>query len=694
MLFLSCSDDATVFVDAATDANTIDANSPLGMLPQSLDLGPGDCGGTATETFTVNNTGNATLEYSLELSDPTFTVVPTEGTVLAGTSTTFTVTAHVAANATAGTNLTATLTATTNLPGSPHTVPVVVTPHGAHITFTPPSVGFGQVEAGSTSAPSTVVVANTGNAQAMITIAAPPQGSDFARLFGTGGVITLQGGQNAVASFTYHPGAVGPDALAPVVTITGLQCGTAPSAIPLSGEGTITGGVLVQGGPIDFGAIDCGSTSGTATLTLMNTAALPANFSAAFVTDPDGDHLRYSVAPASGTVAANGSTTLTVTRLAIATPATPRAYDAILRVSTTLPVAHDTDVTVHQALTGPFLVATPTATNFGYASLGTTRTAPLSIQNTGNAAATLQSNTSAPFALQLPAMISSGETQPGTMTYTPAALGTTTGNATLDAPGACSAPLALGFTAGDGPELGYFYTYGASVTCPVTGQPSGPIYLNNTGNLPLSLTCAETGTLTNLAPQFSPSPLGVGVGSAGQVNVTVAAGSPVRAGTTAAQIRCTSNEPVGNTHDLSYNRTLDGADLTLAAAQPLEFTCGVTERKPYTITSAATSTRAVFVMPTSGLVFPLAHDFTQQNLDTGENYANDVTTYGGGSAMPSARLVGGVGDPCSGGGNPGDIVFTGSVGVGTGSSSGVCSVTPASLPVVLRQGTPAASATP
>jgi hypothetical protein len=66
---------------------------------------------------------------------------------------------------------------------------------------------------------------------------------------------------------------------------------------------------------------------------------------------------------------------------------------------------------------------------------------------------------------------------------------------------------------------------------------------------------------------------------------------------------------------------------------------------------------------------------------------NEVNTYGGGSAMgPQPVFRGGADglpDPCQGSGNPGDPAFNGTVGVNVGSSA-VCSVTPTTLPVVLR----------
>ncbi len=682
---VACDDGNVDFVDAGRDAGGVDAApAPAGALPLGVDLALVDCGGTGQQSFTVMNTGSAELTFSLALSDAAFTVTPASGSIAAGASTTFTVEVTVPQAATAGTQLTATLTATTNLPGSPHSVPVRVTPRGAHITLTPPSVGFGQVEAGTTSSPSAVLVANTGNAPATVVIAVP--GGEFARLFGTNGSLILAGSQSASASFTYAPTALGADNGASAVTVSGVHCGTAPTTIPLSGTGAITGGVLVQGTPVNFGTPACGSSASSATVTLMNTAEVAAAYTASFPTDAEGDHLRYTVAPLSGTIAANSSVVLTVTRSAVALPFQPRALDAVLRVNVDIPTSTDTNVPVQQTLTGPFLLATPGATNFGYAHVSETRTGPIAIMNTGNAAATIQGSTSAPFALQLPAMVGGGNTGNGTMTFTPTVLGATPGSATITAASACSSAVPLTFTAGDGPHVD-IYTYGASTTCPAPSPFSGSIYITNDGNQPLDIACVDVNSGTNgFAAAFVPTTLNLAATNADQIVVTVSPGAPIRAGEVTTTMRCTTNEPLGNIHDLPYRRTLYGSDLVLAAPAPLDFTCYQSDSLPYTITSAVTSNQTEFVNPTDQLVLPLSHNFSQPPLDPGSSVTNFVETYGGGSQFHGVG-----GDFCdaagSGGATPGMLIFTGSVGVETGKSS-ICSTTPATLPVRLFYAVP------
>ncbi|HUQ08343.1 MAG TPA: choice-of-anchor D domain-containing protein [Kofleriaceae bacterium] len=694
LVLAACDEENPDFADAGRDASIDAAPAPIGMLPASVPLAITDCGATNQTTFQVVNTGTADLTYALAFSDAAFTVTPASGTIVSGASTTFTVMATVPQDATAGQTLTAMLTATTNLPGSPHTVPVTVMPRGAHITITPPSVGFGQVEAGTTSTPSNALIANTGNAPAMVTVASP--GGEFTRIFGTTGTLTLAGSQSADASFAYHPTAVGADTGSAAVTVTGVHCGTTPTTIGLTGSGAVTGGVLVQGTPVDFGTVACGASSDTDTITLMNTAEIPAAYTATFPTDPEGDHARYSVAPTSGTIPANSSVTLTITRNAITLPFQPRAVGANLRIHVDIPTGTDTDVAVSQTLTGPFLGATPTTQNFGFANVGGTRSGPVTINNTGNAAATLQTTMSAPFTLALPSMVAGTGSGSGTMTYAPTALGTVNSTATVTAPGICSGPVTFNFTAGDGPLAGISAS-SASVTCPAPSTFDGFINVSNGGNQQLSVTCVDVNAgSNNLAAAFDPSPLTVNTSGYSQIRVTVASPTPVRAGATSTTLRCTTNEPLGGTYDLSFTRTLSGTDLALAAPAELDFVCGIPARLPYTVTSAATSNLPAFINPQELLVMPpFGHEFTQVQLLANGVMTNNVTLHGGGSgtggtAVGNVPIFHGIPDPCSGSANPGDLVFTGDVHVASGSSSNICSVTPASLPVELRMGAPAA----
>lgn len=675
LLAAACGKDPKVFVDGGPiDAVRVDADPrPAGTLPTSLDLGTGDCGAAATTTFTVTNSGGGELTYQLTSSDPWLSVMPSQGTILAGTSTTFTVRADVPATATAGQALAATLTVTSNLPDHATVmVPVRVTPRGATVVLEPPSLGFGQLETG-TSAERAFTVRNTGDAPAMVTVSAPGVAA-FTRSFGTAGVATVAAGGEVTGAITFGPTAAGATSSTAPLVLGGAVCGAPPSALALSGEGVLPGGVLVQGIPVDFGAIDCGSAVGTRTFTLVNTAQQPSPFTIAWLTDPQGDDARYQVSPDSGTLAPGATQTITVTRLAIALPATPRAYDATLRVHTTLPAPTDVDVDVRQGLRGPVLTASTATIDFGFAPTESTETTTFTLSNTGNAPATVTSSAPLHVTLSPPAMLAAGATSPVTIEYLSPG-GAFTGSVVLGAVGACSGPVTVALAAGTGPYA-LLPAPELFAGCPPPDPMTTDATIENVGNQPLTISCAEQGA-SGLAPVLTPSSLTVAPGTTEPMAVEISPGNPVRSGATTATMRCQVNQPLHPVLTFQILRQLDGADIVLSAPAPLEFVCNQSATRVYTTANVGTQPGFLFGQP--DLVYPLEDHFTIGEVPPGDSLDHVVEAY------PPLQLLLGIPDPCAGGGTPGDIAFQGSVGAGGGSGA-VCSVTPASLPVILRYG--------
>lgn len=668
----ACGKERTFVDGGPVDANHIDGDGvPVGELPAELDLGPGDCGAATTTTFMVTNRGGGELTYRITSSDPIVAVVPDQGAIIAGTSTTFTVTAQIPAAATAGQALAATLTVETNLPGhATATVPVRVTPRGATIAVEPPSVGFGQFETGL-GATRGFTVRNTGTAAAIVTVAAPA--APFGRSFGAAGVATVAAGADVTGEVTFQPTLVGAATATAAITIAGAVCGPRPAALALTGEGARPGGVLVQGVPVDFGPIDCGTASASRTFTLVNTAQQPSPFTITALADGEGDDARYQIAPASGTIAAQGTQVVTVTRLAVPVPATPRAYDARLRVHTTLPVATDTDVDVRQTLRGPVLSASVASLDFGYVPAEGSETAPFTLTNTGTTAATLTATTPANFDATIPAMLAAGAAgAAASITYSAPVAAPVTGSATIDAPGACSAPVTLQLAAGDGP-LAALGDVEVTQSCPPANPMAAELSVGNDGTQPLTIACAELGT-SSLAPVVSPPSLTVMPGEIGTFALEISPGSPVHAGSAAATLRCQLNEPLHPARTLTVTRTIDGADIVLAAPAPLEFLCNQPASRPYTTTNVGT--QPGFLFPESNLFLPLEDRFTIGAIDPGQTVMHTVDAY-------LVQSLIGLPDPCAGGGSPGDIAFEGAVGAGGGSGT-ICSVSPATLPVILR----------
>ncbi|MGN6109798.1 MAG: hypothetical protein ACTHU0_32120 [Kofleriaceae bacterium] len=552
---VACGDPSQPGLEDLVDGG-VDAGPPVAELPASIDLGAGDCGGTAAGAFTLANRGGSPLTYAFEPLDPRLAIAPASGTVPAGGAVEVRLSVPVPAEVAAGERLAASFRAITNAGDrAPRTIAVAFQSRGAAIAIDPPLVGLGQARVGFPAARS-FTVRNIGNAAAPVVIGAP--GGEFGRTFGPAGVVALAPGEAAHGEITYTPRDLGADTRAAVVTVTGPHCGALPPSLELAGEGVAgdDSAVLVEGGPVNFGGVTCGS-GGTAPIRLVNTSAIPVPFSAVFLSDPELDHLAFAVSQQSGTVPARGTLTLRVHRLPIAFPSGPRAYAAVLRITTTLGVDTVTDVPVRQVLQTAQLAVTGSR-DFGVIPVGTTEGLRVNITNTGNAVASLQATTTPGFGAILPLPILPGETRVGWISYTPASATPVIGRVSLSALGACQAPLPLDYFAGHGP-FADVAPVTVTVPCPAPAAVTTRLDVINLGTVPLEISCREldAGGLgaSGLAPQFSPAVLRIPPRSAGAFSVELAPG-PRTPGAVTAKIECTDNEPLLRTRLTTLTRML------------------------------------------------------------------------------------------------------------------------------------------
>ena len=107
----------------------------------------------------------------------------------------------------------------------------------AAVTFTPPSLTFGSQAIGTTSAPQTITVANTGDAPMFINSAAVPNTLDFTVVSDGCSGLTLAPGTSCDMSITFSPTASGTRTAA--LTVTDNAPGS-PQTAPLTGTGTGT----------------------------------------------------------------------------------------------------------------------------------------------------------------------------------------------------------------------------------------------------------------------------------------------------------------------------------------------------------------------------------------------------------------------------------------------------------------------
>src|SRR5919198_892415 len=103
------------------------------------------------------------------------------------------------------------------------------------VTFTPTSLTFASQAIGTTSAPQSVTVANTGNASLFINSAAVPNTLDFTEVGDHCSGLTLAAGASCSVSITFSPTATGTRSAAFTLTDNAAN---SPQTVPITGTGT------------------------------------------------------------------------------------------------------------------------------------------------------------------------------------------------------------------------------------------------------------------------------------------------------------------------------------------------------------------------------------------------------------------------------------------------------------------------
>jgi hypothetical protein len=574
-LAAACGKDSK-FVDAGMhDGAPVDGggDAPGLDVPASLDLGEVACGASFEGSATIENTGGVDLTFAIASSNPVFAVAPAEGMLGAGDEIALTLTATVPTGAAAGTPLAGELTITTDQL-DPIVIPIAVTPRGGVLVVDPVPVSFGDVEVGLSGAVE-VTVSNQGNQPITVEFLVPADtdfGFDLTE-------VDLAVEQQVTGTATYTPTELGAASGNVAVVVTGVTCGVPPELLPMSGNGAPDGGVLVNGN-VAFGSQACTSaTEDTREVTLTNDGNVTATFTAAMLVDDEGDHLRYTVSPDSGSIPPGDSATVTVTRVPPSLPFQPREVNATLRIHTAGQLEQDHDLPATQTIDGPYLEASVASLDFGYAPVGETLSHTVTISNSGTAGSTLTyTETGAGFEVpQNGATIGPGPSQVSfTASYAPEAPGTTSGNVAVAAsPASCSGPVAIALDGGDGPWA-VIDDGNVAFTCTMTQQLAGAsgVYVQNQGTQPLVVSgCVETSS-TDVDPTLTPDPATVQPGTQEFLFLGWSHPSPLRSGTTTAAVQCDTNEKYYTQRSLLVVRTIYGADLVLEPADgDFAFTC-------------------------------------------------------------------------------------------------------------------------
>lgn len=418
----------------------------LSVSPSTFNFGSIVDGQTASQNFSITNTGSASLTVAqISSSGASYSVsgLSTPATIAAGQSATFTVTF---APTTAG-SLPGSVTITSNAPSSPTTVSLSGTGVAATVTVsaTPSSLAFGSISAGGTSS-KTVSISNAGNSN--ITISQISVSAGDVQASGITVPKALTPGQSATLTVTFSPQSA--ETISGNVTVTTSQGSNA--VIPVSGTGTQPA-VTLTPSSVSFGSITVGSSnsqtiqiknSGTGTLTVSQISVTGSGFSTSGVSLPisltAGQTSNFNVqfAPSSA-----GSATGSISVVSN----DPGSPDTI-------------------SLSGTGVAATktislsPSSLSFGNVTTGTSSSKSVTVTNTGNANVQISSITASGTDFSL-----SGVTTPVTLTP-----GQTTSFSVLFSPSSASTDSGS-----------------VSVTSDATGSPAS-LSLSGTGVAPVSHT--------------------------------------------------------------------------------------------------------------------------------------------------------------------------------------------------------------
>jgi hypothetical protein len=353
--------------------------------------------------------------------------------------------------------------------------------------------------------------------------------------------------------------------------VSGATCGASAASVALAGQGT-NGVVGVQPGSIDFGLTACGARAADRTVTISNTGNGAVTFNAALAAGT-----RYVVTPASGTIAAGASATLTVSPNAIPTVSltTPDLYADTLTVTTSAFGDTPHTIALHQTARGARIVASRSTIAFGDVPVSSAQSAALTLENQGNAPATLTLGASGDdFAVTPTAatLVSPGASLAASASFSPTAAVARTGSVSIGAGASdvlCDAlppAVALSGTGTSGAvALSTSSLDFGQVDCAARAQAQS-VTITNTGNGSFSFNAAlSRGAQSPFS--ISPASATLAPGASRVVTVTPAA-IPQTASTSTDAFGDTltiSTDVVGDQpHAIALHQTARGAVLRLS----------------------------------------------------------------------------------------------------------------------------------
>lgn len=580
-----CVPSDSVIVDAPDGAVL-----PAGVLsidPATIEFGYVNCGAPAvSKTVRVENTGGQSIPYVARIEGAGFSLTgPTYGTLAPSASASFVVSAMVEATAQPRVVRSAAIVVDRG-DGSSQSmrIPLTVIPDGALLSVTPTTLGFGQVRLGESGLPMTVTLRNTGYAPISVGFDVPSSaGGDGFGLSWTDvpAPIPLSPSESKTLTATFAPTKEGARTFRSALHVTGAVCGDVPPALALSGEGLYSP-VTAGPSPLDFGAVDCGTTAPSQSVTLHNDNGFNVLFSTAF-TSADGGATRFTVSPSSGTLAGNGSVTLTVTPAAMSAPRVlaANAYGDTLTITTGAPGDSPHVIDLRQSARGALLTASLQNPAFGLQANGSKTDRTVTFDNAGNAPAAVTMTTTAPFSTSPAApagvTIPSGMQGSATVSYSPTSNAPSSANVAFSTSGpVCSSDLPPIAMTGSGAYP--LFTAGAAlatfdVTCGTTAA-SHALQVSNgaaaAGSL-LITNVAVTGPFTVNASSLA----AIAPGASGSIVVTpksLVSGVDLATQIDSGTLTFKTNEAGFPTKSYALKRVIHGANLDYGSPAANVFT--------------------------------------------------------------------------------------------------------------------------
>ena len=255
---------------------------------------------------------------------------------------------------------------------------------GPTISLSPTALTFASTTVGSTSAPMTVTVKNTGTAAATLT--SETTAAPFVVSATTCGA-TLAAGASCTVSVEFKPTAA--VASSGSLSIADNATGS-PQTVSLSGTGTSPLTVSVTPTSLAFASTLVGSTTAAQLVTIKNTGASAVTLTSETITGTNASSFLKSATTCTTTLAAAASCTVSVEFK----PAAAGSLTASLSIADNATGSPQT-VALSGTGTAPLTVSlTPTSLAFASTPVGSTTAAQLvTIKNTGTSAVTLTSET-------------------------------------------------------------------------------------------------------------------------------------------------------------------------------------------------------------------------------------------------------------------------------------------------------------